>query len=120
VVHAGPGDRPRRPPREHRRPLGGPPTGSACGSTVARPGEEFVAGETVCAELLTADSCTTITARWPPTAGSRVNTAFLTDATLEVASDAALGNWQLRFSVVDVGTSEVYFSDTFVTIGASD
>jgi hypothetical protein len=86
---------------------------------VARPGEDFVAGETVCAELLAPDSCSTITAALAANSGFRVNTAFLTDATLEVASDAALGAWQLRFSVVDVGTSEVYFSDTFsVTIRA--
>jgi hypothetical protein len=87
---------------------------------VARPGEDFVAGDTICAELLTLDSCATISGALTANSGFLDGTDFLTDATLKVGSDAALGTWQLRFSVVDVGTSVVYFSDSFsITIDAA-
>ena len=84
----------------------------------ARPGEvDFIAGDTICTELFTAESCTVITQALLANDGFMDNTDFLTDATLQVASDAAVGIWQLRWSVVDTATSESYFSDTFrVTI----
>jgi hypothetical protein len=73
--------------------------------------EEFTAG---CSDLFTEATCTdVITAAFDANDGFKTNTAFLTDAQLEVASGAATGFWQLRFWVVDADTSQQYFSDTY-------
>jgi hypothetical protein len=87
----------------------------------AGPDGAFYDGEVICAELLTVDSCTEVFDALASNDGFTENTQFLTDATLQVSSTAAVGDWQLRFWVVDATTAEPYFSDTFtVTIGASD
>jgi hypothetical protein len=80
----------------------------------ARPDEEgFIPGETICEELFTEVSCTTIMNAFVDNDRFTDNTQFLTDATLQVSSDAALGVWQLRFWVVGAGTNQPFFSDTF-------
>lgn len=87
----------------------------------ARPGEGFIAGETICSELLTETSCTTIMDALVANDGFIDNTTFLTDAVLTVSSDAAAGDWQLRWWVVETTTGEAYFSDTFtITIAAAE
>jgi hypothetical protein len=67
--------------------------------------------DAVCTDLLTAESCDTIADAL--TATFTDNTQFLTDATLQVASDAAAGAWQLQGVVFDSTTAEVYFTDIF-------
>jgi hypothetical protein len=81
---------------------------------LARPGEQFVAADAACDELFTAESCTTIAAALEANDGFSDNATFLDGATLRIASDAPAGTWQLRWSVADAGTGEVYFSDTYV------
>ena len=90
-----------------------PDTGLSLWFDGARPGEEFTAGEDICADLLTPESCTLIADALADEDGFIDNTVFLDEVELEVASDAALGVWQLRFWVVDADTKEPYFSDTF-------
>jgi hypothetical protein len=79
----------------------------------ARPGEDFTTGEDICAELLTTESCQAIQetlAAHDPFTGDQV---FLDGASLALAEDAAPGDWQLRWWVVDADDGEVYFADTY-------
>ena len=90
----------------------------------ARPGEGFTAGEDICDDLLTTDSCTLVQQALNdtnPSFTSDGDTVFFTGETLQIEADAEPGDWQLRWWVVDADDGEVYFSDTFtVTIKPSD
>ena len=90
-----------------------PDTGLSLWFDGARPGEEFTAGEDICDDLLTPESCTLIENALEAGDGFDDNTIFLDEEALQLDDDAALGVWQLRFWVVDADTGQPYFSDTF-------
>jgi hypothetical protein len=80
---------------------------------VVRPGEDVAVGADVCAELFAEDSCDLIVGALAEKAGFSATTTFLEGASLQLAPDAASGEWQLRWSVVDTGSGEPHFTDTF-------
>jgi hypothetical protein len=88
----------------------------------ARPGEDFTAGEDICLDLLTEGSCDTLQQALTGANPFTVDTEFLEGVPLQVAPEAAPGEWQLRWWVVDADTDLAYFSDTFTItiIEASD
>jgi hypothetical protein len=78
----------------------------------ARPGEGFEAGEDICTDLLTEDSCIEILSALADGNPFTDDTTFLDDEELQVAADAEVGEWQLRWWVVDEDGNP-QFSETF-------
>ena len=81
------------------------------------PGGGVEPGEEICTDLLTEASCQTLeqalddTNPFEGVPGGEES--FLDGATLEVAQDADVGEWELRWQVEDDATDEVYFIDVF-------
>ena len=73
----------------------------------------FQPGEDICASLLTADSCTTIEGAVGSEEPFDDDTVFLEGDDLTVNPGAELGDWDLRWSVIDADTGDAYFSETF-------
>lgn len=83
--------------------------------------DEFQPGEGICDDLLTGESCTTISEAVGSDNSFTENTTFLDNEELTINPDAETGEWQLRWHVIDAETEEAFFSETFnITIAEEE